>query len=335
VFLLLVGVIQILTSSDFGLVANYFGENLNETPKAFGAIPRISGTSNSSNVFGQWIVVFCSLLNAKLLFSEKKIGSRRIYIVPLLCLEVIVLMFSLSRGSMLFFLFTNVVVFFIWIVVSKRHYLMGIFFMAGILVVSGFLGYRYYKSVEPVIVLIERFESNADESRFEMLKKGLTLLNHPKVFFFGTGLGAFFPALMDYGIGTKEIKENKDLSTRAYGIHNVPALLLVEGGVFVFLTFSAFYVLALKKAFNVMAEFRHTPLCYLGVYLFSILLGLLVPMQVYASTANWNVLMFIILVIGVTNALGQRRILSTRSLGSRFSQTRSVKTDETNCLPVS
>jgi hypothetical protein len=302
-FLLALGALQIVTLSDIGLIGNYFGEDVTETQRAFGVIPRVSGTAKSSNVYGQWLVIFTLLVNARILFTPRRRIRPALFFLLAFCLEAVVVLFSLSRGTLVFFGLANFVILFIWIKRKRKNLILTILgFTSLVFLVIGF-GYQYYQDIEPVYILVERFDSNADDQRMAMLRLGWDLLDKPKVLLLGTGLGAFLPALAKYGIGTAEIREEVDLSKRAYGIHNIFLLLLVEGGIFVFAAFCLFYLASIRKALRIMRNLEGTPRYYVGVYLFSVLVALLFPMQIYVSTISWNVWIFVLVLIAVVNSI--------------------------------
>lgn len=305
IFLLVTGIIQAATGTQFGLVENYFGSNTTEQAYFLQTV-RVSGTTANSNIYGLWITIFLTLINAKLLLSPKARLLSYVFLALALSIELWVLLATLSRGSLVTFLVAHAILLFVWIRSSRQA--AGIRILASSLLLSAAtaVGVIYYNKVSTLVALTERLENNGDSERLALLDYGLQLLSYPKVFLIGTGMQSFFPTLLQYGIGTLKVNTWQDFTDSTTGIHNIFLLLLVEGGIFVLLCFAVFYFSTLVKAFKLfLAEqggqgARSDPSV---AYFLVITLALLVPMQLYNNVATLPILIFVLSMCAIINGL--------------------------------
>ena len=305
IFLLTIGIIQAATGSQFGLVENYFGSNTTEQTYFLQTV-RVSGTTANSNIYGLWIVIFSTLINARLLLSPKARLRSYIFLVLAVSIELWVLLATLSRGSLITFLVAHAVLLFMWIRSSRGA--AGVRILASSLLLSAAtaVGVIYYNKVNTLVYLTERLENNGDSERIAMIHYGLELLSYPKVFLLGTGMQAFFPTLVQYGIGTLKVNTWQDFSDSTTGIHNIFLLLFVESGIFVLFCFAIFYFSTIVKAFKLFLMKQGGQGARNGpwvAYLLIITLTLLVPMQLYNNVATLPILIFVLSICAIVNGL--------------------------------
>jgi O-antigen ligase len=297
IFLFSVGIIQIVTGSDIGLVANYFGEDTNQAP-AFLDHARVSGTSDNSNVYGEWLVTLSLALNCKLLFNRKLFP--RICFFLALIVESLVMLATLSRGSVLFYGVANLLLLLIWANSARTKRLKRNIMFFSLLSLITVSALYFLNQFSLLFYLLERFHKNVDYQRIATLTYGIELLSYPKVLLTGTGIGAFYPTLAHYQIGFGAVSDWKNFSQSTSGIHNAFGMLLVEGGVFSATFFSCGYFLLIRRAFKLMQRSDHAPLT---VYLCVILIAFLVPMQVANEPTSPWLLFFIAGIIAMTEHL--------------------------------
>lgn len=296
-----VGLAQIMSGANIGIISNYFGEPPLIDLESIKGPFRISGTTSNSNIFGQWVTIFALWVNARLIFSDRK----RFYIlIALFAIEVLVLLATYSRGSLAFFLLGNLIIFSLWFAsitneVRRRHFVILALSLAILVVVGGVAGH------DRLSVLIDRMCENADYKRVGMLFSGMKLLQFPKVLVFGTGMGAYNPGLIEYGIGTDLISDWRDLSTSKSGIHNIFALFFVEGGIFVMVFFASLYVRSVYRALRMAAwrPWRSHECRGTVVFIVAALISLFIPLMVYNSTISSSILVFFLSLIALVDRL--------------------------------
>jgi len=298
VFLGVLGAIQVFVDPAFGVIANYFGNDRDANDlfflEGFGDVPRISGTAFNPLIYVQWIVLFGTLVNARLLFKEE-MTPRTIFLIGVfLFLEAALVIATLARGGVMFFLVVNVLLIYMRLGLYNESKAVSFvkFMMIIMLVVVGVVTFLPLGQFTAVQALEARTETGG-MNRIHLVEQGWKLLQIPRVVLIGTGLGAYYPALFDYQIGMGEIVKWKDMTESASGIHNLFFNLLVEGGIFAFLLFVIFYTSALRKASQIKNALKNTKLYFMGVFLWVIIVGFgLVSYQLYISSLNWTVLTF-------------------------------------------
>lgn len=138
-----------------------------------------------------------------------------------------------------------------------------------------------------------------DVGRLALLKYGWMLLQRPKVLLLGTGLGAFFPALVKLGYGYSAFDPWNDLSTVAWGIHNSFAEILVEAGVPMFVCFVAVWVAVIKRGVRASKVYRAGDLGLFGSAVWVTFVAFaLMPMQVHTSPTDPEILVFLMAMAG-------------------------------------
>ena len=294
-FLCAVGSAQIITDSKIGMISNYFGENHNQGVN-FGEQFRISGTASHPNVFGIWIVLFSTVVNINLLYQKKKGAYWLLF--ALFSWELYVIVATLSRGPLLYFSLTTLLIGVIWTNHEVKSATTRLLLAILVVIILGLMLSSFVKYSNNYHLLMERFNINADYKRIAYFKYGYELLKDRKILMFGTGLGTFFNTLDIKGIGYDQINTWRDLSKSASGIHNIFGMLLVETGLFTTLTFLFLYMKTLYNSFFLMKMS-----CYqeVTIILFVVIIMIMFPAQI--SNAPWAIwiLPFLIFTFALVN----------------------------------
>jgi len=229
--LLGVGVLQILTGSQIGLIANYFGEQVGENLHQIRDSEswRISGTTRNPIVYGLWINIFVSYIIFRSIYFAKYYRA---------------LVFGILTGIVLFYTFTigTLATYFLLVglgfvlipsgkAVNQR--LMTLVVCLCVFVIVGALSYH----LGALEVLSKRIDNpNSRMGRVNKIVKGARLLSDPKVFVFGIGAGNFYAVSEEKGffLGPNPWKE---YSHSRSGIHNVLFKVIIEYGVITLLVF--------------------------------------------------------------------------------------------------
>ncbi len=309
VFLGILGAIQVFVDPAFGVIANYFGNDREANDLFFlegvGEVPRISGTAFNPLIYVQWIVLFGTLVNAKLLF-ENEMNPRRLFLIGVsLFLEAALVIATLARGGVMFFLVVNVFLVYMRLGLYNESKAISFvkFMMVIMLVVIGVLTFVPLGQFTAVQALEARTETGG-MNRIHLVEQGWKLLQIPKVLLMGTGLGAYYPALFDYQIGMGEIVKWKDMTQSSSGIHNLFFNLLVEGGIFTFFLFLTFFISTLRRSMRIMSVLEGTKMYYMGVFLWVIMMGFgLISFQLYISSLSWTVMIFEMTIFALVHSV--------------------------------
>lgn len=289
VFLIAIGLIQLLTGTQVGLVANYFGESASEAG-AFGATRRLSGTSPNSNVFGQWIVMFGLALNFRLIRGSRL--PHLFFLAVVVLVEARLIAATLSRSALLFFVVSNVPLAAMWVWRSPRsrfvQRVVGAAIIAAILTAGIGIGWQRLNEVS---LLAERMDAYSNVRRVTAATNGLILLQDPWIAVTGTGWGAFYPALDARGLrglADDPILRWRDIRDWQGEIHNTFLMVLVEGGIVTFLPFVVLcgvVVLSIHRCVRRNSDPALEEPAFMGILI--VAYGL-VPMQfTTAATTPW------------------------------------------------
>lgn len=310
VFLCILGAIQVLVDPSIGIAANYFGNKLEgsgdiATFKELGSVPRISGTSYSPLIYVQWIVIFSSIVNARLLFKNTmsvRVVSSYIF---LLILEFSLVVATLSRGGVLFLLVVNVLLIYFRLGRQESNRAISVVRLLMLLMAFTFVVVYFVQSDQfTAVSALEIRAEQGGENRIQLFVQGWKLFQNPKIFFMGTGLGAYYPALFGYGIGLGDIVKWKDMTESSSGIHNMFANILVEGGLLSASLYIFLVGLTVKKSYRMMKVLVNTKHDFVGVYLFSLMTGfVVVSFQLYLSSLNINVLLFEFVIFAIVHSI--------------------------------
>ncbi len=300
IFLLIIGSLEIITGTDFFIIANHFGVNTKQTSIYMDSM-RISGTTTNSNIFGQWITIFSLLGNSMILFGFSS-PRKYLLIIFLLLFEFLIILYSLSRGAFLFFTVAHLLLFFIWILDSKRYFALRVIILTFIFIfVASYFAIEHNK-IDALLLILQRLQDNSDNKRIAMLQYAYQLLHYPKIFFLGTGMGCFLKTLIRAGIGTDLISTWKDFSQSSSGVHNIPLLLFVEGGVFLVLAFLISYLQTIKLAYSNMRLTKSYKYHPIFVYFFVILVSLFIPMMIYNNVISPQLLIFYMAIMAAIHS---------------------------------
>lgn len=295
--LVFVGLVQVATGSEFGLLANYLGSGAADR-STFGEIRRVSGTTPEANVYGQWIVSLSLLVNTRLLLGRDSWG-RLFTIAGLVALELVILAGTLSRANLGFFLLAHALLVVVWIRRSPR----GTAVLKSVL--TGVAAAVFVATVGALLLtggvvaaLAMRFGEGG--LRVVQIQHGLELLKNVKILALGTGLGTFYPTLSMFGIPVSTAEAWHFAGART-GIHNVILLLLVEGGIGTCVAFVVFTTGALRAGYGGVR--RGLSLAGTGFWLV-LVTYVLIPMQLYMSAVTYPMIFFVMLFFAVAYHTG-------------------------------
>ena len=289
--LIFVGLVQLLTGSDFGLISNYVGGGERQG-SAFDGVRRLSGTTPEANVYGQWVALFSTALNASIMFR-----SRHMVLVKLagaLAVEFTLIGATLSRGNLIFFILLNLALMALWIRHSPPQSALVKF--VGVLLGTAAFGVWAFVAAAgggTFGQIASRFAAQ-DAVRVLQIMHGIELLQDPKILVAGTGFGSFYPALDAHGIAISPI-ERWHFADATTGIHNAFLLVATEAGTIVagiFIWFSLSTVRCVVR--NVPNVER--PLWVTAALVAMVLSYVVLPMQVYMSAVGYPTLLFLAVV---------------------------------------
>ena len=119
----------------------------------------------------------------------------------------------------------------------------------------------------------------------------------------GTGLGSYFEALYNYGIGYSWFSPYKDLFNVRWGIHNLFISILVEGGIFSFFAFIRFLFLQIKTSTKILdLKFISNKQKTLTIYSNLIFIStLLIPANIHTAIFYYEFLTFLSVLVAIAN----------------------------------
>lgn len=291
--LLTVGILQILTESQVGLIGNLVGENRDQHVglriNMQEVAVRVSGTTSNPNIYGQWVILFCGYWLLELAWRK-----RYVWFSVLSAASLWVLLRTFSRGVLATFLMT--VSMFVLLMAVKRPMsvrrlgaLAMVFLLGGILLVGTVALGQQEVFPKTIGLFTKRFEVNNDSARINMIQEGWQFLDSPKKWFLGLGPGSFHSYAYAQGLNLGP-RPWHDYSSSTSGIHNVSLKLLVEYGS---LTLLSFLLAVLGVLLHLCALLRSSAENHVlwSIYGLSVLAGFaLIASQVYESTIYYQVM---------------------------------------------
>lgn len=246
VVLTIVAILQIVQKKDIGVVANYFGQNLESGSYYETNTFRVSGTFTNPNKFSQVYTIYASIILSVLLFTKRSLKFGSIMVFSAIVLFVVGS--SLSRSGLFFSLLAQIALYGFW--VSRGVHLKGRKCAILAVLVFGFLmialiGFSFvgYETIPGVSRFSEiGHENSAINNRIVVYKGVLQLLRDPFVLLFGVGSGQLFQSMAEHGIFVqyKSWIAPEDMYAAA---HNWILQILSEHGVIVL----ALYVFFIYK----------------------------------------------------------------------------------------
>ncbi len=312
VMLVGLGLAQMVTGEPIGLIANYFGRDLDQLSWSsvgqFGEQWRVSGPTPNSNVFAMWVIVFGGLVAAH---GLSRGGSGMLQFGAVALGMATVVLGTLSRGGGL-----GLVVFMALLAWNFRRQIAhagvmvplaaGLFGLTVLSVglLSGallpFLGDQFEVFAARGAGGIARAEGDV---RIRLLQVGFQLLADPKVLLVGCGSDAMIEAILNrlrsplaMSVALEASGQGIELRT---GMHNVWMRMAVEYGVPAALAFASLFVGLWSSA----RRLAHTTegAALMGPYVLAIALWfILVPSQVYLMAARLPVLLPLFLLLAYT-----------------------------------
>jgi len=284
VVLMLVGLIQAVTNTQFGLINNYFGGSFDDGSGAKVAwntvVNRVSGTTPNSNVYAMWIMFFFGFALVRVF-----VGKRYKMFFLWVALGGFTMASTLSRGGVsAFFLFLAIVLLMNYkkLVDSRYVFSLAAATLAAIVIaVTGI--YLTELGIEQIfdsfMVRVDQAggDAGAAAGRMDSVLVGFDVIfNSAKVLLFGTG-GSNFP--------------------HGYFVHNMWVKLFAEHGIFALLALIALFL----SFFRTIRKFRlsGTDESRLWVtYLTATLIPfLLISSQVYPTAGYYTILVPLFVII--------------------------------------
>ncbi len=241
--LITIGLLQIITKSEIGLISNYFGIQVDRNVDYIGW--RVTGTTRNANVFSYWVIIFSIFINSWMLFKVRS-NYKYVLLLLLVVLESVVVFSTLSRAGVGCFVAGSGILAVLWMRAEKKNGVV-IAVIATLVVFMFSLSLSLLSSdLLTVALFFERFGESGGQ-RSVLANLAFNLLLNIKILLFGVGVGTFFPALDHYGISYLAYSEWKDLSDSYSGVHNFFLAIMVENGVVVFLLMLAGYISVMIK----------------------------------------------------------------------------------------
>jgi len=308
IFLMSLGLLQIIMGKPIGLLANYFGRDLNQVGWSivsdYGARFRVSGPTPNSNVFAMWIIIYGGLS-----LSFAMAHKRFLLFICSIVLMWIVLIGTLSRGG--FIGFSVFLLLLMWFnrnkILSSQFGLPILIFTSGLLAIM--LGVLFLGSdlwfAKGIYFLFERQSQSRDFSegglRRELIEAGLQLLANPKILLVGCGADSMLDAMVKYAgkLATSSKIMNlisSGIETRAE-VHNVWIRTAVETGFLSSSILFSLFFLFIRKTTQWRRKIDKNNLPWTS-YLLS-LSGwyILISSQIYLAAAKLPVLLPIVLLM--------------------------------------
>lgn len=289
--LILIGLVQLLTGSAFGLVSNYVGGGERQG-SAFEGTRRLSGTTPEANVYGQWVALFSTALNASIMFRSRHMVLIKLALV--LAVEITLIGATLSRGNLIFFILLNLTLVVIWIRHSPPQ--SAILKLLGVLLGTAAFGLWAFVAAAgggTLGQIASRFAAQ-DAVRVLQIMHGIELLQHPKILVAGSGFGSFYPALEAHGIAISPI-ERWHFADATTGIHNAFLLVATEAGTIVAGIFIWFSLSTVRCAFRGAPNVER-PRWVTAALIAMVLSYVILPMQVYMSAVGYPTLLFLAII---------------------------------------
>lgn len=286
--MLFIGVLQALTGSPIGLIANYFGSSSSEGALYQGSF-RVSGTLASPNVFANCLVF---LMPAGVHYIFKHLKIREAYVIALcvIILSFLLVIGSGSRAGVLYLCISLLAGYAIWLrqcrTVKNRSItivLLGIVFISSIFIV-------YSMRLDSPSLVVRVLETG-DSGRLSTYRRALSIIQEPRTLLIGVGSGQFFEALYDRNMEI-EYRSWMDPQDIPSTVHNWVLQVVSEMGIITFSAWLFFIVFVYRRAVYVFSQDRNIVFFLFGINFVSLFL---VPLQFDTSVSNPSVLTIIAL----------------------------------------
>ncbi|MEM6638937.1 MAG: O-antigen ligase family protein [Pseudomonadota bacterium] len=257
VILIVIGLIQLVTNSSFGLIGNYFGlgnaQGVEANVAGFGSRARVSGTTSNPIIFAMWVTLFALIVAAR--FNYR---GRTILFFAVTGAGAVVVLSTLSRGAIAAFALTWL----IFVFMNRKQLVRNVVYGSVLLVMAMPLAYLGLQEsliadvAEMVEARIERQELlEEDSGRVKVFRIAQELLKEPKIFMVGTGPDNMMPAYNKFGEGVS-FRENPNVVYQRSGVHNVWMKVFVEYGVASFVLFVLIWLSILRHTYRLWKQHR-------------------------------------------------------------------------------
>ncbi len=286
VVLMLVGLIQAITNTRFGLIGNFFGASLNQGSTAGIAwnqvVSRVSGTSPNPNVYSMWITIFFGLALARAF-----VGGRYYLFFFGVALGSFAIVSTLARGGVAaFFLFVAIMLLMNYKKLADNRYVFSLAAATLAAIVIAVIGayvteIRFEQILDSFMARVDQASDKksaaAASGRIDLILMGFDVIfSNAKVLFFGTGASSF---------------------TNGIIIHNMWMRLFAEHGVFALLALVTLFL----SFFRIIKKFRsgYTEESRFWVtYLTATLIPyFLISSQVYHTAGSYDVIIPLFVII--------------------------------------
>lgn len=314
IVLLVIGMIQIITGTSFGLIGNYFGAGLDQgssaNVKGFDSRARVSGTTSNPIIFAMWVTMFTLFV-----ISDLNAKKRHILFVCFSILSAIVVLSTLSRGAIAAFVLSLLILLYLNRQEFAKVIVVSMLFIT-LIVPLAYLGILKHNIGGAVTMLQARVENNAlleeDSDRFKLIEMGFSLLSEPKVFLVGTGPGNTLYAYNKYITGAKVMNYGNIKYGRS-GIHNIWMKMFVEYGVISVVIFVFIWIDVFRRTIKLWKnKYTDKPEQKFGGFVLAFIVPyLLIDCNVYESAMSYHILIpiFSVLAYLVTKTENIRKIM--------------------------
>lgn len=306
IFILLsfVALLQLVTHTNIGVVATYFGQNLNQGYYwEGGSFLRVSGTFVSANVFAVVYSTYGAIVIAWNLFDSGRQNVRGAFLISLIM--TILVISSLSRGGVMYAMLAQAIIYGVWARRSKGRFnrVVGI----GIPVISVLLmgAMLFLTFSSGAIAALSRFTmSQGEGTRINLIVAALKLLQHPAVALFGVGSGQFFVAVSHYGIPLSYDSWKPLVDVHA-SVHNFPMQMSAESGIPAFLLFAYAIIKTVTKAYKLKRCVDGELVAVIGLIVFSLYVT---DLQLDTSgTTPWVLTPVVLVIAWIQNEIDKNR----------------------------
>lgn len=307
--LIVIGLIQLVTNSSFGLIGNYFGsgneQGVAATVAGVGSRSRISGTTSNPIIFAMWVTLFALVVAAH--FNVRR---KTLLFVGISGIASVVVLATLSRGAIAAFALSWIIFVFLNRAELMRNAIAGVVIVV-FLVPMVFLGLQDSVLGEAAEMLQARVEQQElleeDSGRVRVFKMGLELVSQPKIFLVGTGPDNMVLAYNKFASGIKSSNYANEGYQRS-GVHNIWMKMFVEYGAAAALLFIAIWYQFLRHALRLWKARKADRSAKMwGGFAVSFLIPfLLIDSMVYESAMSYHVLMPLFVVMAFVVARTQR-----------------------------
>ena len=258
-----VGIIQQLTSSQFGNVKSYFGEIVEKEISVLDptiSLSRILGTLDQPNIFGNWIIVLFPFVILGLYHKEYYQINSFYFIAAIIAipLSMICLSFTFSVGNIGIFILLSIA-FLTWILIKKlfssnllKSNKATIYILCFFLMAIGITFVKYGDKIELASKALEfRIEQKGDVKSFGSTSFRMEMNQSAIKYFFKHPLNG-----VGYGNSSNIYNQVKSTIPAWWEarVHNVYLAILIEGGLIAMIAYMCYSIIPLVKTLKIKED---------------------------------------------------------------------------------